>query len=80
MLLLTEEGFSFLDIFFESLSAFATTGLTRGITADVSWIGKIILMASMIIGRIGSLTLVLAMRRAKEKQLYRYPEERVLIG
>lgn len=80
MLLLTEEGFSFLDIFFESLSAFATTGLTRGITANISSIGKTILMASMIIGRIGSLTLVLAMRRAKEKQLYRYPEERVLIG
>ncbi len=75
-----ESGHSFIDIVFEAVSAFTTVGFSRGITGSLSFIGKSILMISMIVGRVGSLTLVLAVKRVKEKQLYRYPEERVLIG
>jgi trk system potassium uptake protein TrkH len=81
ILLATETiGHTFLDLFFESFSAFTTTGFSRGITAALSHWGKITLIISMIVGRIGSLTLVLAIKKRKDKQMYRYPEERVLIG
>ncbi len=80
ILLLTEPKFSFMQIFFESVSAFSTTGLSTGITPYLSQAGKALLMISMLIGRIGSLTLALALTVRKEIQLYRYPEERVIIG
>ncbi|MFC1894688.1 TrkH family potassium uptake protein [Candidatus Dependentiae bacterium] len=80
ILLLTDPNFSFLQIFFESVSSFSTTGLSTGITPYLSKLGKITLIVSMIIGRIGSLTLVLALTTQKTKQLYSYPEERVIIG
>jgi len=80
ILLITEKTFSFIQIFFEATSAFATAGLSTGITPYLSSTGKFLLMISMLFGRIGSLTLVLALRRKKEPQLYRYPEERIVIG
>lgn len=80
LLLITDPNFSFMQIFFESVSAFSTTGLSTGITPYLSNAGKWILMLSMIIGRIGSLTLALALTVKKEIQLFRYPEERVIIG
>lgn len=70
----------FLSLIIESLSAFSTSGISTGITAQLSLLSKIVLMLSMIVGRIGPLTLVLAFKRKKAKQLYRYPEERILIG
>ena len=79
-LLLTDKNVGFIDLFFEAASAFCTSGLSTGITPQISQIGKSILMMSMIIGRIGSLTLVLALKRRQNKQLFRYPEERILIG
>jgi trk system potassium uptake protein TrkH len=79
-LLLTDKGFSFIQILFESVSAFSTSGLSTGITPYLSQLGKASLIITMIIGRIGSLTLVLALTTKKEVQLYSYPEERVIIG
>jgi trk system potassium uptake protein len=80
ILLLTDQSFSFIQILFESISAFTTVGLSTGITPHLSAYGKTLLLISMIVGRIGSLTLVLAIRRQKEKDLYRYPEERIILG
>ncbi len=80
LLLITDPNFSFMQIFFESVSAFSTTGLSTGITPHLSEAGKSILMLSMLIGRIGSLTLALALTVKKEMQLFKYPEERVIIG
>ena len=76
----SEEGFDFIDLLFESVSAFGTVGLTTGMTPDVSSWGRLILIAAMFIGRIGPLTLVLAMAQHAEGDLYRYAEERVTIG
>ncbi|MFH1644541.1 MAG: potassium transporter TrkG [bacterium] len=80
LLLITEKSFSFIQVFFEATAAFSTGGLSTGITPYLSKIGKLILMISMVVGRMGSLTLVLALIKKKEKQLYRYPEERIIIG
>lgn len=80
ILLITEKDFTFIQIVFESVSAFATAGLSTGITPFLTSTGKSIMMISMLVGRIGSLTLVLALRRKTEPQRYSYPEERVIIG
>ena len=80
MLLLTDQKFSFIQILFETISAFSTTGLSTGITPYMSFYGKILLIITMIVGRIGSLTLILALQKHKTTHLYRYPEERILIG
>ncbi len=80
LLLLSEPTLEFIQVFFETVSAFGCTGLSTGITSILSSIGKIILIITMLIGRIGSLTLVLALRKNTQKHLYQYPKERVMIG
>jgi trk system potassium uptake protein TrkH len=79
-LLITETGFSFLDILFESVSAFATLGLSTGMTPYLSKMGKFFIILNMIIGRIGALGLVLAILKRQNKQEFAYPEERVILG
>ena len=79
-LLITEQGWRFIDIMFEAFSAFSNLGLSTGITPYLSVTGKYIIIATMFIGRIGSLTLLLAFQSSKEKKEYHYPEERVVIG
>ncbi len=81
-LTLTEAKNSFLDLLFETTSAFATVGLTRGITPDLSNIGKLILTFTMFAGRIGPLTLGLALakKQSKDKGNFRYPEGKIMIG
>lgn len=56
LLMLTEKA-SFDKVMFETISAFATVGLTAGLTAELSEPGKYIMIVVMIIGRIGPLTL-----------------------
>ncbi|MGC2310472.1 MAG: potassium transporter TrkG [Candidatus Babeliaceae bacterium] len=80
ILLITEEGWRFVDIIFESFSAFTNLGLSTGITPYLSNTGKIILSLSMLVGRIGSVTALLALRRRKEITEYHYPEERIMLG
>ncbi len=80
-LLITEQGFSFIEVFFESMSAFTSLGISTGITASLSTIGKLFIVTSMIIGRIGSFTLILALKLRKKKEAeFTYPEERVMLG
>ena len=79
-LLITEEGWRFVDIMFEAFSAFSNLGLSTGLTPDLSLPGKIIIIATMIIGRIGSLTVILAFKRHYEKTEFHYPEERVMMS
>ena len=79
-LLTISEGFPFIDILFETVSAFGTVGLSTGITKDLSDIGKYIIIATMFIGRVGPITLALVLARKEETPPYRYAEERVKIG
>ncbi len=79
-LLSITEGFNFLSIIFEAVSAFGTVGLTTGITPVLSMAGRILLMTLMFAGRLGPLTLVLALRQRQQPSLYRYPQETISIG
>ena len=76
----SEDGGDFIALFFESVSSFGTVGLSTGLTPDLSSWGHVILVISMFVGRIGPLTLGLAMAQRTETDPYRFPEERVTIG
>lgn len=76
----TEVGVSFIDLFYESVSALGTVGLTLGLTPKLSLIGKILIMFMMYLGRVGPLTVMLALTRKKKKLGYKYPEGKILIG
>lgn len=78
-LLITEKNWNFLDIVFESISAFSTLGASIGMTPYLSFTGKILILLSMLIGRIGSLTFMIALRKPKERSEFSYPEERVMM-
>lgn len=81
-LLLTETNWSFLDVFFETVSAFSNVGFSLKGSQYLSTLGKIFIMATMFIGRIGSLTFILGLKlkARKETTEFSYPEERVMLG
>ncbi len=79
-ILVLEPHLPFLMVMVETISAFSTCGITMGATPLLGTISKILLMATMMVGRIGMLTLVLSLRKHTTKHMYRYPEERVLLG
>lgn len=78
LLMITEQA-QFDKVMFETISAFATVGLTAGLTAELSEPGKYIMIVVMIIGRIGPLTLAYMLARP-EPTLIKYPEDTVLTG
>ncbi|MGM0881921.1 MAG: TrkH family potassium uptake protein [Bacillota bacterium] len=80
MLLTMIEDQSFLVILFEATSAFATVGLSLGLTGELSDVGKIIITITMFAGRLGPLTLAYALGPRTEKELYRHPEGKITIG
>lgn len=75
----TEEG-DFLEILFETTSAFGTVGLSMGLTPDLTVFGKIMISLTMFAGRLGPLTLAYALGPKKGKELYRHPEGKMIIG
>lgn len=68
-----------LDVAFECVSAFSTVGLSRGITADLSSYSKFILILTMFVGRVGTVTVLIAIFKKVTRYKYRYPTEDVLI-
>jgi len=81
LLTISEGNKEFLDIFFETISAFGTVGLSTGITSDLSSLGKIIISLTMFSGRVGPVTLIIALaHRQKKKALIRYPEGKISVG
>jgi trk system potassium uptake protein TrkH len=77
---LTDSKFEFIQILFEVVSAFATVGLTTGITASVSATAKLILIATMYIGRVSVLLLMAAILGDPRPSAVHYPEENLLVG
>ncbi|PJN57432.1 Ktr system potassium uptake protein B [Paenibacillus sp. GM2FR] len=75
----TEEG-DFLEILFETTSAFGTVGLSMGLTPDLTVFGKVLISITMFAGRLGPLTLAYALGPKKGKELYRHPEGKMIIG
>lgn len=80
MLSYTEVGATFMDLLYETTSAFGTVGLTTGLTPNLSNIGKVLIMLMMYFGRVGPLTVALALTRKRKKTGYKYPEGKILIG
>ena len=82
MLLLLTDGAEFRDTIFEVVTAIGTVGLSRGLTPDLTFWGKLIIIVTMYIGRIGPITMVLAfgVRRQTKGDNRELPEKRILVG
>lgn len=79
------EDFTFMEILFETVSAFATVGTTLGITPFLSLAGKILIIIVMFIGRLGPITMAVALmvrqgNKENAKGNIQYPEEKVMVG
>jgi trk system potassium uptake protein TrkH len=79
LLSLTEDA-EFVSILFEAVSAFATVGLSAGLTPSLSTPGKLVVCVTMLAGRIGPLTLAFALSAKADRVHYEYPEEDIMVG
>lgn len=77
---LTDPTFDFIQILFEVVSAYATVGLSTGITSDFSLWGKLVLILTMYMGRVGVLLLMSAVLGDPKPTNIHYPEEDLLVG
>lgn len=81
LLVIIESDKSFIDLLFETVSAFGTVGLSRGLTGLLKDGSKILIMITMFIGRVGPLTVALTMSKELIKiNKHKYPKENILIG
>ena len=80
MLLSITENFSFIQILFEVVSAFSTAGMSTGITGELTNHGKLCLIPTMFIGRVGPVTFALALALKHKKRVIQYPEGKITIG
>jgi len=79
LLLMTEEA-DFLAVLFETTSAFGTVGLTMGLTPKLTAAGRILIILTMFLGRVGPLTVAFALAQRRRKTSLRFPEEKILVG
>lgn len=84
ILTFTERGinmdFEFIDLLFETASALGTTGLTTGVTPHLSIVGKYVIAMAMFMGRIGPITIALALTKKQNDLNIQYAEEKVIVG
>ena len=80
VVLLAVSGLDLDRVLFEVISAFATVGLSTGITATVPPAGQYLLVLLMFVGRTGTVTLASALALRQRRKLYRLPEERPIVG
>lgn len=82
LLSLTEGEFNLVEAAFEVISSFATVGLSIGGSINLTSIGKLLIVIYMFMGRVGLLTIFLALvsKNTVNKQLIRYPECRIIVG
>lgn len=78
--ILAMPGRSLLDLIFEEVSAFGTVGLSMGITNMLSDAGKLIIVISMFVGRVGTLTVAFALGRKPISTSYKYPNGHTMVG
>jgi trk system potassium uptake protein len=80
MALLADNRFSLDRVLFEAASAFGTVGLSTGITADLVPRSQWVLIVLMYVGRVGTITAATALALRSRDRLYRWPEERPIVG
>ena len=80
LLLLNISGASLDRVLFETISAFATVGLSTNLSGELPPSGVYVLAALMFAGRVGTVTLAAGLALRQRSQLYHYPEERPIIG
>ena len=80
ILTITDGHIPLQQLMFEEISAFCTVGLTTGITDQLSDGGRIVIMLSMFIGRVGTLTLAFALSNKGENTDYKYPKTTMMVG
>jgi trk system potassium uptake protein TrkH len=80
LIAISDPDIVFIHVLLETVSAFATVGLSTGITASISTFGKLILIATMYVGRVGVLLLMSAVLGDPTPTAIRYPEENLLVG
>jgi trk system potassium uptake protein len=80
LIAIADPQLDFINIFFEVVSAFATVGLSTGITAGLTSASKLVLVATMYIGRVGILLLMAAILGDSPPSKIRYPAESLLVG
>lgn len=80
ILTITEPDKPFINLLYEATSAFGTVGLTAGVTQSIGVVSKITLIITMYLGRVGAMTVILAVINKKKKSGIKYPEAKILIG
>jgi potassium uptake protein, TrkH family len=81
VLSISEVNHGFIELFFETVSAFGTVGLSMGITPTLTVVGKLIITMLMFFGRVGPLTIFMALSSMnKQRPKFRYPEEKLIVG
>lgn len=80
LVLIFDPGFTLMEVGFEIFSAFSTTGLSMGITDNLSTASEYVIIAMMFFGRIGLINLMAGMLRSVSTQVYEYPKENILIN
>lgn len=78
-LVLSIQGFSLTDAMFEAISALGTVGLSRGITPQLPWLSKLVIILLMYSGRIGSLSVAMAVINPENSPI-KNPAEKIIIG
>lgn len=79
-LAITEPNTDLMHLSFEEVSAYCTVGLSTGITSEISSAGRIIIMLSMFLGKVGTLSLAFAIGKKKRKVEYKYPKTNIMVG
>lgn len=77
---LNDKGYPFIDIFFEACSACGTVGLTCGVTKSLTIASKYVIIFAMFVGRLGPLTLLMALMLRLRPARYAYPGEEVILA
>lgn len=80
LLTVFEPGIDLVQLAFEQVSAFGTVGYSTGITGDLSIPGRLVIIFSMFIGRVGTLTFALALSNRASSQRHRYPSAQIMVG
>ena len=80
LIIVSIDNFSLEQTIFEVISAFATTGLSLGITADLGTISRVLIICTMFLGRLGPMTFALALGGSNKIDKIQFPKENILVG